>query len=344
MATFNSPFAKYIPQPGNGTLHLALLSPSVLTLSKFSYSYPLKLIAPSSHTSPSNHQVATVFLLSYGGGLLPNDHIYLTVHQERETRLAILTQGSTKIFPQQKEKEGAVQGKPGSSQFLDVTIDDNAALCYLPDPVQPFGTSIYEQKQMFRVREGSSSSLCVLDWVSEGRRARGESWKFYRWAGRNEVWMSSTSGSDEIANPGERLLLRDNVILDASSTLGFLADRMENMGVIGTLTIYGPLFQSLGEYFLDEFKKLPRIGARNWSTHDSEAAPQISQEEQIRITRQSQEKEAGVIWTAARVRSCVLVKFGAREVEGGRKWLGAMLKAEGSVEREFGERALLCLR
>jgi len=40
----------------------------------------------------------------------------------------------------------------------------------------------------------------------------------------------------------------------------------------------------------------------------------------------------------------VLVKFCSREVDGGRRWLNSMMKREGTVGREFGPQALLCLR
>jgi urease accessory protein len=51
-----------------------------------------------------------------------------------------------------------------------------------------------------------------------------------------------------------------------------------------------------------------------------------------------------LLWTAASIRGFVLVKFGAREVEGVKRWLLSMLREEGTVERVCGERATLCLR
>jgi len=38
------------------------------------------------------------------------------------------------------------------------------------------------------------------------------------------------------------------------------------------------------------------------------------------------------------------VKFGARQVDGARQWLGDMIRQEGSVEKEFGHQALIGLR
>ena len=49
------------------------------------------------------------------------------------------------------------------------------------DPVQPFEGSVYEQAQKFMVAE--DGNLCLLDWVSEGRTARGEDWDLRAWRG-----------------------------------------------------------------------------------------------------------------------------------------------------------------
>jgi urease accessory protein len=111
--------------------------------------------------------VTLVFLLTYGGGLVGGDKISLDVSLEENTRLVLVTQGSTKIF---KSPARSVV----SAQTLNVTIAKDASLCYLPDPTQPFSESVYEQRQTFLVDPHGTSSLCVLDWVSEGRRARDQ--------------------------------------------------------------------------------------------------------------------------------------------------------------------------
>ncbi len=325
-----SPFAPSTSLPGHGTITISLLPPSTPTLSSLNYTYPLKLISSSPTTLSSGLTCLQIFLLTYGGGLVAGDSISLTINLAPLTRLSLVTQGSTKIF--KTPSQDIVSG-----QNLDVRVEKGAGLCYLPDPTQPFVESCYEQMQIFRVEK--EASLCALDWVSEGRRARGERWGFWRWAGRNEVW--SVRGKGE-----EKLLLRDNVVLDSSkgeqSFVEGIEGRMDGLGIFGTLILRGPLFLSLGEYFMDEFARLPRIGARDWG--DSLLNEQLSEDEMKRNTRHMQEKNGGLLWTAAAVRGLVLIKFGAKEVEGARRWLGTMLREEGSVQRNFGESALLCLR
>ena len=198
--------------------------------------------------------------------------------------------------------------------------------------------------------EDQRSSLCVLDWVTQGRSARGENWSFHSWKGRNEVW------SQRADNGSRRLLLRDSVILDDEMSHGETEDgkndtpsnqrqqgqsplaplplaisaRTHPHGILGTLILYGPLFDSLASFFLQEYTSQPRIGGRNWSSDEP--------------TIQTSRSHEGVLWTAAQVRTdFVLVKFGARDFESAREWLGELIRREGSVEGEFGPEALGCL-
>lgn len=329
-----SPFAVSTSVPGEGVVELSLLPPRTQVLRALTYQYPLKLIAPDPHRAPNDQRdpVTVIFLLTYGGGLVGGDQIKLRVDLAAQTKLVLLTQGSTKIF--KSPSRSVVSG-----QTISVKVGKGAAICYLPDPTQPFGESVYEQHQTFEVDTKGSSSLCVLDWVSEGRRARGESWDLHSWKGRNEV-REVALGDQAQGN----LLLRDAVILSNQQTAqeDGLPEKMNGMGVFGTLMLYGPVFKNLGEYLMDEFSSQPRIGAKNWSGERStgESSPEEVRRDKLR----RQEQADGLLWTAARVRGFVLVKFGAREADGARKWLGAIIRREGSVEKEFGHQALFCLR
>ena len=179
----------------------------------------------------------------------------------------------------------------------------------------------------------------MVDWVSQGRRARGENWDdILGYRSGNEVWKVGPAAGN--MKQEKRLVLRDNIILEGSD----FNHRMDNIGIFGTVLLYGPLFTALGEFFLEEFRLLPRIGGRAWEDEDTNTEI-LGDREKRRKGRWRAERTDGVLWTAAKVRgSIVLVKFGARDVEGGRKWLGEMLREEGSVAREFGEGAMMSVR
>ena len=339
----DSPFPKSSSAPGEGLIVARVLPDGTSGLEAITYQYPLKLISPS---RPSELASVLVFLLSYGGGLVGGDTVDLRVRVQAGAKLSIVTQGHTKVFA---SKTADVVTR----QRLTVDIAPAAALCLLPDPVQPFEGSVYEQKQVFRLAAGAS--LCLLDWVTRGRTARGEDWSFVRWRGCNEIWTAAEQGGgsgDGGGGVGARLLVRDAVILDSaraasSPHMKTLRESMHTMGVMGTLLLRGPGMGALGDFFLAEFAALPRIGARDFRSEQARKAADertLSSLEQWRAGRLRLERESGLLWSAANVRGCVVVKFGAPEVEAGRVWIGSMLAREGSVLATFGDHALLCVK
>lgn len=327
-----SPFPISSSAPGEGQLIVRLLPHDVSALATMSFQYPLKLISPS----PTSWQKSVlVFLLTYGGGLVGGDQVHLQVVVQSQAKLSMVTQGHTKIF---KSPSRDVITR----QTLSVTVEAGSSMCLLPDPVQPFRESVYEQSQIFTLGEGAS--ICLLDWVSQGRLARGENWDFGLWRGRNEVWSTAT------ASEKARLLLRDSVILAGDTpqkTQMPLKEKMHRLGLFGTLILRGPLVEKLASFFLAEFATLPRIGARDFRSDEDkhrDRQSSVTSRELWRISRLKQEKDEEVQWSAAKIRGCTVVKFGTRTVEGGRHWIGSMIQEEGSIEQVFGEAALMCIK
>ncbi|KAI1390735.1 UreD-domain-containing protein [Hypoxylon trugodes] len=328
-----SPFPKSTSLAGEGRIVVKLAPNDISSLESITYQYPLKLISP---TPTAEQRSVLIFLLSYGGGLVAGDQVNLAIDIRPKAKLSIVTQGHTKIFR-------SITPDVVTRQNLKVHIQDGAALCLLPDPVQPFESSIYEQTQIFKLT--ADASLCLLDWVTQGRTALGENWSFGRWIGRNEVWFTT-----EDENTKDRLLVRDTVKLDsANRSIGSpsLRESMYEHAIVGSLILRGPMTKSLGEFFLAEFAALPRIGARDFRSAEArekdDAVPK-SRLEQWRSTRLGEERNKQIIWSAANVRGCIVVKLGAATVEAARNWIGSMLLQEGSIEQHFGEQALMCVR
>lgn len=324
-----SPFPPSSSAAGNGHVVVKLLPAGGSGLEVMTYQYPLKLISP---TPVADQKSILVFLLSYGGGLVGGDTIDLAIDIHERSRLSLATQGHTKIF---KSPTPDVV----TSQTLRIRIDDGAALCLLPDPVQPFENSVYTQTQIFNL--APTASLCFLDWVTQGRSARGEDWSFVSWKGRNEVWLR---GQEK-----DRLLIRDTVVLSNPDSIALgrpLRETMHKLGIFGTLILRGPLTKSLGSFFLAEFDALPRLGSRDFRSAEDRAQEESNRSdfERWRSQRVAMESKHTVLWSAANVRGCVIVKFGASTVESGRDWVGAMLIKEGSIASEFGDQALMCIK
>ena len=307
---------------------------------KLSYRYPLKLLSPHPVVLSVNEKVIhTLFLLSYGGGLVAGDSIDLEINLARYTRLILLTQGSTKVF--RSPNECLI-----SSQRIQISVRQGSALCYIPEPVQPFRESSYEQNQIFDLETGhqaslglnsGSASLFACDWTSDGRRARNEHWDFRKYTSKLEVWGLSTHGK-------RKLLLRDKTALEAHASKKALVNfskRFDECGIFGTMLICGPVFVSLERFFRDLYA-LRRISeAEQFGTTSDKPSDAVHKSERNSIVEE--ENENGIVWTASTVRGIMVVKFSANSVEGAKKWMRMMLSMEGTLAREFGERATMPL-
>ncbi|KAF2453179.1 UreD urease accessory protein-domain-containing protein [Lineolata rhizophorae] len=377
MSTMSNPFANNpSSRPGHGIVVLGVLPPNTPVFQTLTYQYPLKLISPAPHNlsttttatttststpspsqpntpprrrHPTSTTIHTLFLLTYGGGLVAGDTITLSITLHAHTRLILLTQGSTKLFaPPARDPTRT------SAQRTTVRIGEGAALCWLPDPAQPFAGSAFAQTQVFEVecgswgsgggrsreegegaREGRAGgdedvepgSLCVLDYVSAGRVARGENWAFRSYASKNEIWLCPTTTTTPSTDPTttttttpRHLLLRDNLLLRPLPL--HPSTHLPPHTITATLLLHGPLFDPLSTFFLAEFAAQPRLGGRSFSPPPpppssssssspaaetpAQAAPQpfpppkSAPLDAFRAARAAQERADGIVWSAAR--------------------------------------------
>ena len=316
------------------------MASSLQLLSNLSYQYPLKLITPNPSTLLINRKnVHFVFILNYGGGIVAGDCACLEVNQAKHTRLVLFTQGSTKIF---KSPDPFII----SSQNIRMKLGQKAFTFYLPEPVQPFSNSSYKQSLIVQVESSIQKSMhqdefyanvFICDWVSNGRSARNEHWHLRDYTSTIELW--------NVSDGQRHLLIRDNLSL--KNDHGNLRhtevyNRFNNSGIFGTIIIHGPGLSSLGCFFTDEFKYLRKTEAEIYGPTTSGPINNNYLEEE-RFRRQRLERLYGVCWTVSFVRNVFVIKFSAKSTEGAKGWLKAMLIAEGTVAREFGERAFMPL-
>ncbi|KAL7416166.1 urease accessory protein UreD [Mrakia frigida] len=220
--------------PGTGSIHLLPSS----QFSHLSFSYPLKLLSPIPLRS-SQPGLRVVYMLSYGGGLVSGDKIWIDVVVEGGATLVVLTQGTTKVFkrrprgrlstsapiqaaPSMTQPPVAIPPSPPLSppvpstsprtrldtttQTLITTLHPGAALYLLPSPTACFVSSRYTQRQRFDLPTCGTANLVVLDWFTCGREKStggGESWGAERMEFFAEVWWGGKRGV------GERIVLED---------------------------------------------------------------------------------------------------------------------------------------
>ena len=207
--------------------------------STLSFQYPLKLISPRLPLQPCT----SVFMMSYGGGLVGGDQIELNVDVERGCKLSLLTQGSTKIF-KRRIRDG--KSSPLTSQTLSVRIAANGLLALIPDPIQPFEDSCYAQHQSFELHP--DANLVLLDWVNSGRPARGENWTLSSFRSRNDIYELGQKEEEK------HLVLRDTLILNTH-----VARSMYPHECFATVILRGPLLQDFSASIITKFHNEERV-------------------------------------------------------------------------------------
>ncbi|KAI8353785.1 UreD urease accessory protein-domain-containing protein [Mortierella sp. GBAus27b] len=155
-----------------------------------------------------------VYVITYGGGLLADDHPDLQFVLQRHSRLLVLGQGNTKIF------KSPTIDHPPASQTLHSTVGPGALFLFLgPAVVACEDSSVFlrhevvlqAQRPSARVTEQAASdeddelpSCVVLDWITGGRgeeerwKARRSEWRLIvRWSELEPEGTSTTSSATD---------------------------------------------------------------------------------------------------------------------------------------------------
>ena len=174
---------------------------------------PLRLLTPSNHG-----RAAWIFTSTYGGGLVGGDDIRLALDVEAGAVALLQTQASTKVY----------RSPLGASSALEARVAEAGVLVVLPDPTVCFDGASYQQDQ--QVTLGPGASLVLVDWLTAGRRASGERWRFDRYASRLTI------------RAGGRPVLVDALRLSRSD--GSIAERMGRFDCLCTVALFGPAVQA----------------------------------------------------------------------------------------------------
>jgi urease accessory protein len=169
---------------------------------------PLRLLTPVNHGD-----AAWVYASSYGGGLVDGDSVELNVHVAAGASAFLSTQASTKVYRSTRGARTATRARIDAGGFLVVA----------PDPIVCYAGARYQQAQRFAV--DADGALVLVDWVTSGRRAAGERWRFVEYDARTEVRTGAT------------LALCDRLLLRAAD--GDLNERMGRFDVLALVVLVG---------------------------------------------------------------------------------------------------------
>jgi len=222
-----------MPGAGQGILEFQYVRGNT-ALTRVMASNPLTLLNPRQRAG----NCAWVVTGALGGGLLGGDSVQMDVTVGADCRAVLGTQASTKVY--------RCENGSASSQQLSARVQEHAILILAPDPVSCFAGSVYNQRQRFDL--APTAALIVVDWITSGRRARGERWEMTRCQLRTDISV------------GGRKIVRDALRLDAAD--GELASpaRMGRFDCWATIVLIGPALATAADELL-HFTAEQRVAA-----------------------------------------------------------------------------------
>ncbi|KAJ2481987.1 hypothetical protein IWW56_001370 [Coemansia sp. RSA 2131] len=244
-----------MPAAGEGQIDCHILAGRIHQT--VSSAYPLKIISPTATRCTLEDGTRTPlvpavsYILSYGGGIVHGDQIRVRVRVATQCALLLLTQGSTKVYRTRGVPKSCLPNLSPTLdanqtyQTMEITVDDGALLCLLPDPVTCFKGAKYNQRQWVKMHK--RGSLVLLDWMTSGRMSRGERWAFDKYMSVNCVSVVD-AGVD--ADKG-RLAVRDALLLESPEC----GPRLESLDAFAYLLILGPYVAHVADTFRSDHKQ-----------------------------------------------------------------------------------------
>jgi urease accessory protein len=203
------------------TAHLRFARCGANTILERSYATsPLKLF-----TTRGVSSACWVYAATYGGGIVGGDAIGLRVEAAAGARAIITTQASTKVYRSLRP----------SRQDIQSSVDEEALLVVLPDPVVCFAGADFSQAQ--RCDLHPRGSLVLVDWLTSGRHATGERWAFHHYSSRIDIRRAA------------RHVLYDTLWLDDAD--GPIGERLAGFDVCLTAVVTGPLVTEAAAAIVD---------------------------------------------------------------------------------------------
>jgi urease accessory protein UreH/urease accessory protein UreF len=146
---------------------------------------------------------AVVYGGSYGAGALAGDTTELSIEVQKGTRLAVLSQGAHRIYPQVEKNKADTDTRPTTyTARYDVAAD--GLLVVAPDPLTPQRDCVWEQNIDIHLHD-PSANVCFIDWTAAGRVTQGERWQARSLSSKTTLWSHYSD------NKAKRPLLVDSV-------------------------------------------------------------------------------------------------------------------------------------
>jgi urease accessory protein len=178
-----------------------------------------------------------VYSATLGGGIVGGDEIHMHANVMNGARALLMTQASTKVYRSLRR----------SKQSLTATVEADALLAVVPDPIVCFADADFMQAQRYDLH--AEASLVLVDWMTSGRHATGERWAFSRYESRFDIRRGS-----------ERVFL-DGLVLEPG--IDAVSARMGRFDVLLMAVISGPLVAAAAIELVQRLSAAPVTAGAN---------------------------------------------------------------------------------
>ncbi len=111
--------------------------------------------------------MAYLYIISPSGGILQGDRYKTDIMMKNNAVSHITTQGATRIYSMNSNS---------ASQMVNITLDENCYLEYIPDQIIPYQNSRYYQKVNLNIHD--DATLIYSEVLTPGRVAMNESFEY----------------------------------------------------------------------------------------------------------------------------------------------------------------------
>jgi len=199
----------------NGILDLELEANSDgKTIITKQYSQDPLLLQRALYPENSMPNMAYLYVMSSSGGILQGDRHKIDILLKKNALAHLTTQGATRIYGMNSNY---------ASQIVNITVDENCYLEYIPDQIIPYKNSRYYQRVNLKVDE--NSDLIYSEILTPGRVAMGESFDY-------DICYMRTS----CKNLGNKIRFLENLKIEPKK------QQPQNFGLLGEYQTVGTVF------------------------------------------------------------------------------------------------------
>jgi len=167
--------------------------------------------------------MAYVYIVSPSGGILQGDRYLIDITLDNSTLAHVTTQGATRIYKMEKNY---------ASQLINIKVEAESYLEYIPDQIIPFHNSRFYQEVQLNVHD--NATLIYSEVIVPGRVASGEIFEY-------EICYLKTVGRNQL----NKIRFMDTAKLEPRK------EKLKTQGILGNFKIIGTIYIVTRDYHVN---------------------------------------------------------------------------------------------